>query len=167
VNPKAAGVRRLIYPLPTDAGGLGVHLTLDLSGAARFGPDVEWLPPPPWPPGAAADGGGAAAAAPGAPPPPAPGDPSEGFDYRVDPARAAAFYASVRTYWPGLPDGGLAPAYSGVRPKLSGPGQPAADFRIAGPADSGVPGYAALYGIESPGLTSSLAIAARVVRLLQ
>jgi L-2-hydroxyglutarate oxidase LhgO len=128
---------RLIYPLPQRAG-LGVHLTLDLGGQARFGPDVQWL----------ADD----AAAP--------------IDYTVDPARADAFYAEVRRYWPALPDGALQPAYSGVRPKLVGPGEPAADFRIDGPAEHGVPGLVNLFGIESPGLTASLALADDVLSRL-
>jgi len=119
-----APFQRLIYPMP-EPGGLGVHLTLDLNGEARFGPDVEWV---------------------------------ERRDYQVDPARAARFYDAVRRYWPALADGALQPAYSGIRPKLSGPGQPAADFRIDGPAVHGAP-LVNLFGIESPGLTSSLAIA--------
>ncbi|PWC82716.1 FAD-dependent oxidoreductase [Azospirillum sp. TSH100] len=120
---------RLVYPVPVE-GGLGVHLTLDLAGQARFGPDVEWL-----------------------------GDPEGAIDYAVDPARADSFYSAVRAYWPGLPDGALVPAYSGVRPKLSGPGQPQADFLIQGPGTHGVDGLVNLFGIESPGLTSCLAIA--------
>lgn len=128
---------RLIYPLP-EAGGLGVHLTLDLAGQARFGPDVEWIAPP---------GAG-------------------GLDLRVDPARGAAFAEQVRKYWPALSDGALQPAYAGVRPKLHGPGEPDADFMIAGPAEHGVPGLVHLYGIESPGLTAALALADEVcVRL--
>jgi L-2-hydroxyglutarate oxidase LhgO len=128
----------LIYPLPAD-GGLGVHLTLDLGGQARFGPDVEWLPEP---------GAG------------------DELNFSVDPARARAFAAEVRRYWPGLPPDALQPAYSGIRPKLSGPGQPAADFRIDGPAQHGCAGLVQLFGIESPGLTSSLAIAERVAALV-
>lgn len=124
---------RLIYPAPVD-GGLGVHVTLDLGGRMRFGPDVEWLTA---------------------------NDPDE-VDYTVDPARAQAFYAAVRRYWPGLPDGVITPDYSGCRPKLSGPGQPVADFRIDGPELHGVSGLVNLFGIESPGLTSSLAIAEEV-----
>lgn len=116
---------RLIYPLPVD-GGLGVHLTLDLGGQARFGPDVQWLPD---------------------------ADPA-GLDYVVDPALAPAFEAEVRGYWPDLPAGALMPAYAGIRPKLSGPGEPAADFRI-----DVQPGLVNLLGIESPGLTASLALA--------
>jgi L-2-hydroxyglutarate oxidase LhgO len=132
--PGRAPFSRLVYPTPVD-GGLGVHLTLDLGGQARFGPDVEWLP-------AATD--------------------EAALDYAVDPTRREAFEASVRRYWPGLPAGALQPAYTGVRPKLSGPGEPAADFVIDGPARHGVPGVVALFGIESPGLTASLAIAERV-----
>lgn len=79
-------------------------------------------------------------------------------DYVVDPARAGSFYGAIRRYWPGLPDGALEPAYAGIRPKIQGPGDPAKDFEIQGPKDHGVPGVVALYGIESPGLTSSLAI---------
>lgn len=125
---------RLIYPLPVD-GGLGVHLTLDLGGQARFGPDVQWLP----------DTGPAT------------------LDYAVDPALAPVFEAEVRQYWPALPAGSLAPAYAGVRPKLSGPGEPAADFCI----DTRAPGLVNLFGIESPGLTASLALAKEVARVLK
>jgi L-2-hydroxyglutarate oxidase LhgO len=125
---------RLVYPVPDDGGGLGVHLTLDLGGQARFGPDTEWL-------------------ADGAP-----------IDYAVDARRGDAFYAAIRRYWPGLSDGALQPAYSGVRPKIAGPGEPAADFVIQGPAQHGVPGLVNLFGIESPGLTASLAIAQAVVQ---
>lgn len=116
---------RLIYPVP-EPGGLGVHLTLDMGGQARFGPDVEWI---------------------------------DGLDYTVDPRRADGFYAEIRKYWPDLADGSLQPDYSGIRPKISGPGEPAADFRIDGPAVHGHTGLVALYGIESPGLTSALALA--------
>jgi L-2-hydroxyglutarate oxidase LhgO len=121
---------RLIYPAPADAW-LGVHLTLDLGGQAKFGPDIEWLEV----------------------------RTPEEIDYRVDAARAAGFYAEVRRYWPELPDGALAPSYSGVRPKIHGPHQPAPDFRIDGPSLHGVRGLVNLFGIESPGLTSALAIA--------
>lgn len=124
----------LIYPTPVD-GGLGVHLTLDLGGQAKFGPDVQWLPP---------------------------GASEAGIDYAVDPARRAAFETDIRRYWPGLPAGALQPAYSGVRPKLGGPGEPAADFVIAGPAAHGGAGTVQLFGIESPGLTAALAIAEQV-----
>ncbi len=133
---------RLIYPTPQD-GGLGVHLTLDLGGQAKFGPDVEWL------------GNSSANLA------------GDALDYQVDTSRIAAFAAEVRRYWPGLPDGALAPAYSGIRPKLSGPGEPAADFRIDGPAQHGCPGVVQLFGIESPGLTASLAIANEVLARVQ
>ncbi|WP_233861832.1 NAD(P)/FAD-dependent oxidoreductase [Paraburkholderia adhaesiva] len=122
---------RLIYPMPNEAG-LGVHLTLDLGGQGRFGPDVEWI---------------------------------DSIDYDVDPHRADAFYAQIRSYWPALPDGALQPAYAGIRPKLSGPGEPAADFMIQGAAAHGVRGLVNLFGIESPGLTASLAIAQRVCEL--
>lgn len=122
-------------------GGLGVHLTLDLGGQARFGPDVEWLPA---------------------------GVPEAELDYTVDASRQGAFERDIRRYWPGLPEGALAPAYTGVRPKLSGPGEPAADFLVQGPADHGLPGLVQMLGIESPGLTSCLALGehvAGVVRL--
>ncbi len=119
---------RLVYPVP-EPGGLGVHLTLDLGGQARFGPDVEWI---------------------------------DLLDYSVDPRRSEKFYAAIRAYWPQLGDGQLAPGYAGIRPKISGPGEPAADFRIEGPDTHGVAGIVNLFGIESPGLTSSLAIAERV-----
>jgi L-2-hydroxyglutarate oxidase LhgO len=128
---------RLIYPVP-EPGGLGVHLTLDLAGQARFGPDVEWLDV----------------------------DSPDAIDYAVDPARAAPFYAAVRRFWPGLEDRTLLPAYSGVRPKLQGPGAAASDFMLQGPEAHGVRGLMNLYGIESPGLTASLAIAAEVARRL-
>lgn len=124
---------RLVYPVP-EPGGLGVHLTIDLGGQARFGPDVEWV--------------------------------DNALDYRVDPARSAAFYASIRRYWPDLPDGALQPGYAGIRPKLGGPGTATADFMIQGPAEHGVPGLVNLYGIESPGLTASLAIAEAVLARL-
>ncbi|MBC7957228.1 MAG: NAD(P)/FAD-dependent oxidoreductase [Cytophagales bacterium] len=129
---------RLIYPLPQDAW-LGVHLTLDLGGQARFGPDVEWLPD----------------------------EVAEGpLDYEVDPSRAARFYADVRRYWPALPDGALHPAYSGMRPKIHARDEPAPDFRIDGPGEHGVAGLVNLFGIESPGLTSCLALADEVLRRL-
>lgn len=131
---------RLVYPVP-EPGGLGVHLTLDLAGQARFGPDVQWIEP----------------------------DGPDAIDYRVDPARGEGFYAAIRRYWPGLPDGALQPAYSGVRPKLQWSGEaaaPAHDFVIDGPATHGLPGLVNLFGIESPGLTSSLAIADEVLARL-
>jgi len=122
---------RLIYPLP-EPGGLGIHLTLDLAGQARFGPDVEWI---------------------------------DRVDYAVDPGRAAAFADSIRRYWPDLDGARLSPAYSGIRPKLSGPGMPAADFHITGPEANGNLPVINLFGIESPGLTASLAIAEHVETL--
>jgi L-2-hydroxyglutarate oxidase LhgO len=124
---------RLIYPLP-EIGGTGVHITLDLGGQARFGPDVEWLRD----------------------------DWIDRPDYTVDPRRSDSFHAEVRRYWPQLPDGALSPAYCGVRPKIAppcDPGDPAADFLIQGPATHGISGLVNLFGIESPGLTSCLAIA--------
>jgi L-2-hydroxyglutarate oxidase LhgO len=129
---RRAPFSRLVYPVP-EPGGLGVHITLDLAGQARFGPDVEWV---------------------------------ETIDYAVDPGRAERFYAAIRRYWPGLPDGALAPGYAGIRPKISGPAEPAADFVIEGPAEHGVAGLVNLFGIESPGLTASLALADDVARLV-
>jgi L-2-hydroxyglutarate oxidase LhgO len=123
---------RLIYPVP-EPGGLGVHLTLDMGGQARFGPDVEWV---------------------------------ESIDYAVDPARADRFYPAIRKYWPGLPDGALMPSYSGIRPKIVPPAVATQDFLIQGPRDHGVTGLINLFGIESPGLTSSLAIADYVGELV-
>lgn len=122
---------RLIYPVPVP-GGLGVHITVDLGGQAKFGPDVEWIP---------------------------------GIDYTVDPHRADKFYAAVRKYWPALKDGALQPGYAGIRPKIVPPGAPAQDFTLQGPAEHGVPGLINLFGIESPGLTASLALAERVSAL--
>ncbi|RST53210.1 NAD(P)/FAD-dependent oxidoreductase [Variovorax sp. MHTC-1] len=123
----------LIYPVP-EAAGLGVHLTLDLGGQAKFGPDVQWVDSP--------------------------------DDLVVDPKRGDGFYAEVRKYWPALSDGALIPGYAGIRPKISGPGEPARDFLVEGPATHGVPGLVNLFGIESPGLTSSLAIGRHVAALL-
>ena len=133
-----APFRCLVYPAPVDAW-LGVHLTLDMGGQARFGPDLEWL---------------------------AVNSPDQ-IDYAVDVRRSAAFVEAIRRYWPGLPDDALQPAYSGVRPKIHGAGQPAPDFRIDGPEQHGVAGLVNLFGIESPGLTSAMAIAQRVEELLQ
>lgn len=127
-----APATQLIYPVP-EPGGLGVHLTLDLAGQARFGPDVEWV---------------------------------EAIDYDVDPHRAEKFYSAIRRYWPNLMDGALQPAYSGIRPKVAGPAAGGGgDFVIQGSEKTGHPAYVALYGIESPGLTASLAIGQRVARL--
>jgi L-2-hydroxyglutarate oxidase LhgO len=125
--------QRLVYPVP-EPGGLGVHLTLDLAGRARFGPDVQWV---------------------------------EQCEYSVEPQRAERFYAAIRSYWPGLADGALQPGYAGIRPKISAPAEPAADFRVDGPQTHGVPGVVNLFGIESPGLTASLALAEYVTNLLR
>lgn len=115
----------LVYPVP-ERDGLGTHLTLDLAGRGRFGPDTEWI---------------------------------DGIDYGLDARRGDGFYAAIRRYWPELPDGALAPDYTGIRPKLFPAGGPATDFVIEGEATHGVPGLVNLFGIESPGLTASLAIA--------
>jgi L-2-hydroxyglutarate oxidase LhgO len=123
---------RLIYPIP-EPGGLGVHITIDLGGQARFGPDVEWI---------------------------------DHIDYSVDPRRADGFYGAVRRYWPGLKDGALLPGYAGIRPKLVPAGAPDSDFVIQDARTHGVPGLVNLFGIESPGLTASLAIADAVVATL-
>jgi L-2-hydroxyglutarate oxidase LhgO len=124
---------RLIYPVPVP-GGLGVHITVDLGGQAKFGPDVEWI---------------------------------DSIDYTVDPHRADKFYAAVRKYWPALKDGALQPGYAGIRPKTVPPGAPAQDFVIQGPGEHGVAGLINLFGIESPGLTASLALAEHVVRVAE
>lgn len=116
---------RLIYPVPQSAS-LGVHVTIDLGGQVRFGPDQEWV---------------------------------ETIDYDVDPARAEVFYDAVRRYWPGLREGTLVPAYSGMRPKVQGPDDPMKDFLVEGPETHGVAGLVNMFGIESPGLTASLALA--------
>ncbi len=123
---------RPVYPVPEKAG-LGVHVTVDLAGQARFGPDVEWI---------------------------------DTIDYDVDPARADAFYAAIRRYWPGLPDGAIQAGYAGIRPKLQAPGEPAADFVVQGPSAHGIDGLVNLYGIESPGLTAALALADLVAEIL-
>ncbi len=124
---------RLVYPVP-EAAGLGVHLTIDLGGQAKFGPDVEWVDSP--------------------------------DDLAVDPSRGDAFYAEVRKYWPLLKDGALHASYAGIRPKLQGPSESAGDFVIQGEAIHGVPGLVNLFGIESPGLTSSLAMGTAVHQML-
>jgi L-2-hydroxyglutarate oxidase LhgO len=116
---------RLIYPVPVK-GALGIHLTLDMAGQARFGPDIEWV---------------------------------DTLNYDVDPAKAASFYAGVRPYFPDLKDGALVPAYSGIRPKIVPPDVASQDFVVQGPGVHGVPGLINLFGIESPGLTASLALA--------
>ena len=118
-------------PVP---GGLGVHVTLDLAGRMRFGPDVEWI---------------------------------DRESYDVNPARAQSFYASIRRYWPQLPDDSLVPDYAGIRPKLTGPGEPAADFMIEGPQQHGLRRLVHLFGIESPGLTCALSLAELVVECVE
>jgi len=123
---------RLVYPAPESAG-LGVHLTLDMAGQARFGPDVEWI---------------------------------ERIDYDVDPGRSRVFYDAIRRYWPDLKDGSLQPAYCGIRPKIQPRTEPSRDFLIQGSADHGVEGIVHLFGVESPGLTASLAIADHVLAKL-
>lgn len=131
-----APFRRLVYPMP-DGAWLGVHLTLDIGGQAKFGPDLTWV---------------------------------SRIDYAFedqDGARAAAFYREIRRYWPGLPDGALQPGYTGIRPKIYAEGEPAADFAIDGPERHGIAGLIALHGIESPGLTSALAIADEVAMRLE
>ncbi|OWS69056.1 NAD(P)/FAD-dependent oxidoreductase [Polynucleobacter campilacus] len=120
----------LIYPIP-EPGGLGVHLTLDMGGQAKFGPDVEWLDI----------------------------DNEEQIDYTVDPKRGEGFYEAVRRYWPELKDNSLQPDYSGVRAKIVPPNSAAEDFCFNTPQDHGLQGLYNLYGFESPGLTSSIAIA--------
>lgn len=127
-----APFEHLVYPVAGGAG-LGIHVTLDLAGQARFGPDVEWV---------------------------------ERIDYAPDAARLAAFAAAIRRYYPELDESRLQPAYTGIRPKLSGPDEPAADFLLQGPAAHGWPGLVNLYGIESPGLTSCFAIADEVAAAL-
>jgi L-2-hydroxyglutarate oxidase LhgO len=120
--------KHLVYPMP-EAAGIGIHATLDLGGAVRFGPDVEWI---------------------------------ETIDYIVDEKRAPLFEEAIRQYWPALPENALAPAYCGIRPKIAGPGEPSADFMIQGPRDHGIEGFWNLFGIESPGLTASLAVGAEL-----
>ena len=127
---------RLIYPMPTSSS-LGLHLTIDMAGRGKLGPDAEWLPDDARPP----------------------------FDYRVDPARAKLFHAEVTRFWPGLTIERLSPDYAGVRPKLVPQGAPSGDFRIEGPETHGSAGLINLLGIESPGLTSSLSIAEQVAEL--
>ena len=125
--------KRLIYPVPESAG-LGVHLTLDMGGQAKFGPDVEWVESP--------------------------------DDLQVDAHRGDVFYAEVRQYWPALADGALQAGYAGIRPKISGPNDAAADFLIQGEKEHGIKGLVNLFGIESPGLTSCLAIGDYVQQML-
>jgi L-2-hydroxyglutarate oxidase LhgO len=122
----ASPFARLVYPAPRPGGHLGIHMTIDLSGAARFGPDTEWV---------------------------------TSIDYAVDPQRVSIFADVIRDYWPRLDRERLYPAYAGIRPKLSGAGEATRDFCISVPADHGVAGIVNLFGIESPGLTASLALA--------
>jgi L-2-hydroxyglutarate oxidase LhgO len=129
----AAPFKRLVYPVAR-RDWLGVHVTVDLGGQVKFGPDFEWI---------------------------------DRVDYRFDESRTEAFYTAIRRYYPGLKDGTLQPGYTGIRPKIAGPGAPDADFVIQGPRDHGIPALVNLYGIESPGLTSSLAIADHVAGLLE
>ncbi len=123
---------RLIYPIPPK-GGLGTHITIDLGGGAKFGPDIEAI---------------------------------DEIDYTVDPRRADIFYAAIRTYWPKLPDDSLSPDYAGIRPKVEMPGDAPQDFIIRDPDDHKIPGLINLFGIESPGLTASLALAEDVHKRL-
>ena len=127
-----APFQRLIYPMP-EPGGLGVHVTLDMAGQARFGPDVEWI---------------------------------DSIDYEVNPTRAEKFYPAIRRYYPDLADGALQPGYAGIRPKVVAEGEPPGDFMIIGPEHHGIRGVVNLFGIESPGLTASLAIAEEVINLI-
>jgi L-2-hydroxyglutarate oxidase LhgO len=128
----ASPFSRLVYPAPPPGGHLGIHMTIDLGGTARFGPDSEWV---------------------------------RRFDYSVDPQRVALFAEAIRQYWPGLDEGRLHPAYAGIRPKVSGPGEPARDFCISGPKEHGVAGVVNLFGMESPGLTASLALGEYIAAL--
>ncbi|VVB05927.1 unnamed protein product [Arabis nemorensis] len=138
LGTKSPPFNKLVYPIPEE-GGLGVHVTVDLNGLVKFGPDVEWIE--------CTDDNSSFL---------------NKFDYRVNPQRAEKFYPEIRKYYPDLKDGSLEPGYSGIRPKLSGPKQPPADFVIQGEETHGVPGLVSLFGIESPGLTSSLAIAEHI-----
>jgi L-2-hydroxyglutarate oxidase LhgO len=128
----ASPFSRLVYPAPQAGGHLGIHMTIDLNGAARFGPDTEWV---------------------------------QGIDYAVDATRAALFAEVIRQYWPGLDPARLYPAYAGIRPKISGSGEPSRDFSISGPQEHGVAGVINLFGIESPGLTASLALGQHIAGL--
>ena len=125
--------KRLIYPVP-EAAGLGVHLTLDLGGQVKFGPDVQWVEDP--------------------------------TDLSVEPSRGELFYGAVRSYWPSLPDHSLIPGYAGIRPKINAENEKSEDFKILDEETHKVPGLIHLLGIESPGITSSLAIAQEVIKRL-
>lgn len=122
----------LVYPV-TRADWLGVHVTIDLGGQVKFGPDFSWI---------------------------------DSIDYRFDESREDSFYEAIRRYYPGLQDGTLQPGYTGIRPRITGPGEPVQDFTFSGPRDHGIPELVNLFGIESPGLTSSLAIADHVAGML-
>jgi len=124
---------RLIYPVARP-DWLGVHVTIDLGGRVKFGPDFEWI---------------------------------DRVDYQFDQTREASFYKAIRHYYPGLQEGTLQPGYTGIRPRITGPGEPVQDFTFHNHRVHGVKGLVALYGIESPGLTSSLAIADHVAKLLE
>lgn len=130
-----APFRHLVYPAPPGDGSLGVHLTLDLSGRAKFGPDIDILDAT---------------------------SPAE-IDYSVDPGKADAFYDAVRRYWPGLPDGGLVADYAGCRPKLAAGDAGQVDFRLDGAAVHGLKGHVMCYGLESPALTASMALADEIL----
>ncbi len=125
--------RRLVYPVAT-GGGLGIHVTLDMAGAARFGPDVTWI---------------------------------NDEDYAFDDSRRPAFVDAIRRYYPELDTARLQPAHTGIRPKIAGPGAGPTDFKVQGPAEHGLPGLVNLFGIESPGITASLAIAELVKACLK
>ena len=129
----ASPFSRLVYPAPRAGGHLGIHMTIDLAGAARFGPDTEWV---------------------------------ESIDYSVDPQRVSIFAEVIRSYWPRLDAARLYPAYAGIRPKISGPGEATRDFCISGPEDHGVAGMVNLFGIESPGLTASLALGEYIAAMI-
>lgn len=124
---------RLIYPAPVE-GGLGRHVTIDVGGRIRFGPDVEWI---------------------------------DEIDYQVDASRGAFFYDAIHRYWPSLPDGAITADHAGIMPKISSPGESARDFVIEGPAQHGLTSYVAMFGIESPGLTSSLSLAETIAEMLE
>jgi L-2-hydroxyglutarate oxidase LhgO len=124
---------RLVYPAPRAGGHLGIHMTVDLAGAARFGPDTEWV---------------------------------DAIDYTVDARRVSMFAEVIRRYWPGVQAGGLQPAYAGIRPKISGADEPTRDFYISGPQEHGLAGLVNLFGMESPGLTASLALGSYVAALI-
>lgn len=129
----ASPFKRLIYPIPNNAG-LGVHLTLDMHDRAKFGPDTQWI---------------------------------DNLDYDVDNTRLDYFYNTIKTYWPDIPKTALEPGYTGIRPKLAKEGEAPADFMIQGALVHGISGLVNLFGIESPGLTASLAIADEVLLQLE